>query len=121
MLRFPFINLILFSGVLMGCMQTQNSSSGDAQYYGDSSISPEFASARAIFAENCTPCHQFYSQSESQLISQGLVVGGDSAHSPIYYRLKGSALTSLGNQDMPTNGTLTSDQIEEIKTWIDQI
>ena len=105
-------------------MQTDNSNTLDKSNFGPTdsgtSISPEFASVRAIMTQSCTPCHAFQTQSEAQLIAAGLVVAVQPDNSKMYYRLTGSTGTN-GPKNMPQTGTLTAAQIEAFKTWINTL
>ena len=78
-----------------------------------------------LFRQNCVGCHGPSQQNgalrldrRSSAIQGGFrrVVPGSSANSFLYHRLTGSA---YGTQ-MPPTGPLKPDQINIIKTWIDQ-
>ncbi len=100
-------------------MEIENSSTHDANTYGQVS-NPLFAEAKEIFRVNCTPCHQYQGVSEDLLVSSGLVIAGDAQNSQIYYRLRNSA-SSNGPKNMPTWGSLTSNDIQTIETWINSM
>ena len=51
------------------------------------------------------------------LVAAGLMVKGDPTNSKLYYRLAGSSGTN-GPKNMPSGGSLSSDQIAEIEHWI---
>lgn len=103
----------------VGACQTENSSTLDADSF-NSTITPEFAAARAIFSSNCVPCHTYHAQTEDQLKAQGLVLGGNVDGSLIYCRLQGST-GSCGSKNMPMGGALTADQLADIAAWIQTV
>src|SRR5215472_361815 len=76
-----------------------------------------------ILRQNCVPCHGSAQQSSgmrldrrSVVISRRGVVPGSSDNSFLYHRISGN---EYGLQ-MPPTGPLRSEQIQIIKTWIDQ-
>src|SRR5215472_4360496 len=76
-----------------------------------------------ILRQNCVPCHGSAQQSSgmrldrrSMVISRRGVVPGSSDNSFLYHRISGN---EYGLQ-MPPTGPLRSEQIQIIKTWIDQ-
>lgn len=97
------------------CMQTQNSNSLDKDTFGNAG--GLFGAAQTIMGTNCTPCHDYGTRSEVQLIASGLIVAGDPENSKLYYRLNGSG-GSKGPKNMPQNGSLSDTQIEAIRDWI---
>src|ERR1700746_592761 len=76
-----------------------------------------------ILRQNCVPCHGPAQQSSgmrldrrSVVISRRGVVPGSSDNSFLYHRISGN---EYGLQ-MPPTGPLRPEQIQTIKTWIDQ-
>src|SRR5216683_6066234 len=76
-----------------------------------------------ILRQNCVSCHGPAQQSsgmrldrKSVVISRRGVVPGSSDNSFLYHRISGNA---YGLQ-MPPTGSLRPEQIQTIKTWIDQ-
>ena len=76
-----------------------------------------------ILRQNCVPCHGPAQQSsgmrldrKSMVISRRGVVPGSSDNSFLYHRISGN---EYGMQ-MPPTGALRPEQIQTIKTWIDQ-
>jgi hypothetical protein len=76
-----------------------------------------------IMRQNCVPCHGPAQQSsgmrldrKSVVISRRGVVPGSSDNSFLYHRISGN---EYGIQ-MPPTGPLRREQIQTIKTWIDQ-
>jgi len=97
--------------------QVYNSSSNDSiQYMSDGT---PFGDAKVIFAIKCTPCHNYYTRTQQDLIDSGLVVAGDRFSSLIFSRLKGSNVGGVEN--MPNDGQLSDDELEKIKIWIESI
>lgn len=120
--------LILFfctiSIALNSCLQTENSSSSDANTYGGlDPANPSdvlFADAKEVWRVNCTPCHAFNGLSKDELVAAGLVVAGDPLNSKIYYRMRNSA-SSNGPRNMPPSGSLTSGDIQVVSDWISSL
>ncbi len=76
-----------------------------------------------ILRQNCVGCHGPSQQSsgmrldrKSAVISRRGVVPGSSENSFLYHRISGSAY----GMQMPPTGALRAEQINIIKTWIDQ-
>ena len=76
-----------------------------------------------IFRQNCVPCHGPSQQNsgmrldrKSSVISRRGVVPGSAENSFLFHRVSG---TAYGAQ-MPPTGPLRAEQINTIKTWIDQ-
>lgn len=115
---------ILFFSVLIGlsgCLQTENSSSLDADNYSDIEGSPAFAAARGILSQNCGgSCHNFHTLTETELSTLGLIVPGDSTGSKIYYRIKDSD-GSGGPKNMPPAGVLSNTDMGTLADWIDNL
>ncbi|MCC6138865.1 MAG: hypothetical protein IT287_09540 [Bdellovibrionaceae bacterium] len=102
--------------ITAGCLQTENSSNGDASLAG----SANFIAANAIMNNNCANCHNYAELTEAQLIASGDSVAGDAFNSPIYNRLRGSTAPT-GTKNMPQSTSLTTDQVTQIYTWIQGI
>jgi mono/diheme cytochrome c family protein len=107
--------LFLFAS---GCLQTENSSSTDADAV--TSGSPEFLAAVSVLSSNCFSCHDEFNRTEDELITSGFVIPGDHQNSSIYYRLRNSS-GPLGDKNMPLVGSLSTEDIQTIATWIDSI
>jgi len=76
-----------------------------------------------ILRQNCVSCHGPAQQSsgmrldrKSVVISRRGVVPGSSDNSFLYHRISGNAF----GMQMPPTGPLRAEQIQTIKTWIDQ-
>src|SRR5580658_5819757 len=76
-----------------------------------------------ILRQNCVPCHGPSQQNsglrldrKSSVISRRGVVPGSSENSFLFHRISGSAF----GMQMPPTGPLRPEQINTIKTWIDQ-
>jgi hypothetical protein len=95
---------------LCACMQTENSNSLDA------SLSAE--GVRGILSQNCKNCHVYSTQTDDELIDAGLIVPGDPENSKLYYRLAGSSGAN-GPKNMPSGGSLTVGEVEQIRAWIE--
>jgi mono/diheme cytochrome c family protein len=117
-LRMTLVFAITFC--LSACIQTENSSSLDGDSYGTATGSPEFIAARLVFLQNCNGCHAYHTQTEAQLIAQGLAVAGNPEGSKLFYRLAGSSGAS-GPKNMPTGGTLSNDDLTAVFTWLQNI
>jgi hypothetical protein len=115
--------LFILLGLLSGCLETQNSSSGDAAFAPDEDATPEFQAVRLILSQECAGCHSYHEKSEAQLIANGDVEPGDANHSKLYNRLQGStgAGDPSGGRDMPQNDSISLTDVETIETWINGI
>lgn len=102
------IVLFMISFYAVGC-QVNNSNSGDDVKFSDG--------AQGIFQNRCSQCHGYGSYDNARFISEGLVVAGNPAGSPLFSRLRGSAVGGLEN--MPPTGDITSDEVALIRTWIE--
>lgn len=102
-------------GLLIGCLQTENSSSLDANFYGETDI--EFAAVKTVIYENCSSCHLYHSMTVSEMVDLGLVVLGDAQGSSLYYRIKNSNGIN-GPKDMPLVGTINPAELSLIENWI---
>jgi|FLYM01.1.fsa_nt_gi uncharacterized membrane protein len=114
-----FLSLVFMSLILssIGCMQAENSSSGDRNLYGDTDGS-RFAQARQVLTQNCAACHaQFNAPTEAYLLSAGYFVPNNPEISVVYYRLTGSAGVQ-GPKDMPQGFSLSPSQLLLISDWI---
>src|SRR4029077_20936198 len=76
-----------------------------------------------ILRQNCVSCHGPAQQSsgmrldrKSMVLSRRGVVPGSSDNSFLYHRISGNAF----GMQMPPTGPLRAEQIQTIKTWIDQ-
>jgi ankyrin repeat protein len=76
-----------------------------------------------ILRQNCVPCHGPSQQNsglrldrKSSVINRRGVVPGSSENSFLYHRISGAAF----GMQMPPTGPLRAEQIDIIKTWIDQ-
>src|SRR5580700_10949909 len=76
-----------------------------------------------ILRQNCVPCHGPTQQNsglrldrKSAVVNRRGVVPGSSENSFLYHRISGSAF----GMQMPPTGPLRPEQINLIKTWIDQ-
>ena len=105
--------------LLSGCIQTENSSSQDADLYGGGAGgSADFLAARQVIRTNCSACHTFGTMTQAQLLAEGLFIPGDAVNSEIYYRLRNST-GPQGPKDMPDNGsTLSGTDLALIADWI---
>lgn len=112
--RSCFLILAFTSAMLSSC-QVYNSSTNDQYQY--SSDGTPFGDAKVVFAMKCTPCHNYYLKSQSELLTDGLYSSGDIYSSEIFSRLKGSNVG--GQEDMPANGQLSDEEIEIVRTWIE--
>lgn len=80
--------------------------------------SPEFTAAQAVLNNRCVSCHESAHSSWSgkkpnYFISQGLIVPGNAAASPLYQRL----INNGG--DMPRSGSaLPQEEIDALVNWI---
>jgi len=125
-MRRSWIGLVASLGLLAGC-----DGGKDADDTGGAD--PSWVAMQDVVQENCSPCHVGGSSGSLTLdedsfvantvdvvadgdSSQMLVVCGDSAISALY--LKVTDTPPFGDQ-MPTNGTLSSDEQNAIADWID--
>ena len=113
MTRSRFLPLCLFLSA--GLMSAQTPTSGKVDFATD---------VQPILRANCIECHGPDKQRAGMRIDRRSsvlkafsrrVVPGNSANSMIYHRLIGEF-----GQPMPPDGSLKSDQIAIIKSWIDQ-
>lgn len=102
---------LFFCLAFTACLQTENSSSLDADMIGNELYVK-------ILVENCSSCHSEVLLTDEALIDVGWVVPGDPENSKIYYRLAGSS-GFLGPKDMPTGGALLDSELEAIRSWIE--
>ena len=85
---------------------------------GRSEQAERFAAAQAVFVTTSAQCHApFLDRSEEDWQTFGMVVPGDAAQSPLYRFLKGSQVG--GPETMPREGTISAEQRDQIKQWID--
>lgn len=104
----------------VGCLQTENSSSGDG--FLPTGGSEAFNAANQVITNRCNTCHHigWAVLTEDWFINEGYVLPGDPEASPLYYRIQGS-LGPLGPKTMPTVGTITAGEREILYNWILQI
>ncbi len=121
--------ILIVAGVsLAGCkLQTENSSALDATSYTGGG-SAEFIAARAVFKQKCSSCHYhaFEAKAQADFLAANCtnsgpcIVVGDLNNSPIYFRSQGSGGTR-GPKTMPTDGTLTSQELATLAAWIQTV
>lgn len=120
-LIYLMFSLGTLSFLLGACLQTQNSSSQDADQFEEQPTgNPAFLAARTVIANNCADCHGYHNQTEEELISTNFVIPGDPENSMIFYRIKNSS-GSQGPKNMPQTGELTEAELQIIFDWIDGI
>jgi hypothetical protein len=116
-----FIILLLSSS----CVQTQNSSSGDQGLYEKTVIDTStptghrFSDAFTVIKTNCVGCHASMNLTTEELwLDSGYISAGAPASSILYCRIQGSA---CGTQDMPKDGTISNDDLNKVKVWIENL
>lgn len=99
----------------------------------DGTVSPErarFAAAKQILDAKCLSCHTsggsaafspFSFSSEQQFVSSGLISAGNPSQSKLIYRLKNYPDTTISNRNMPTTGSLSSDEYNILYSWVSQM
>lgn len=105
--------------VVFGCGRSPyNTSTSDALKYGSTvSGSADFLAARTVMLSSCFACHGSWSAwTAAEFVSNGRVVGGSLTDSILFTRIRGNSTGVSG--DMPQNGSLSSEDIVAIKTWI---
>ncbi len=117
-----FIRLSLLTLLLTSCLQTENSSSQDADQYGDQAPagSVEFLAARSVFVSKCSNCHGFHLQTEDELIEANYVIPGSPNSSPLFYRMQNSS-GAQRPKNMPPTGTVSENELQTVFDWIDTI
>lgn len=108
----------------LSCGKTYNSSSYDADIYGEGGGgTPAFQAAQAILRDKCATCHTQASHaswgniSASQFVALGLVTAGSLTGSQLYTKITGNSTGIPGN--MPVGGAnLSSTELQTIETWI---
>jgi len=113
-LLLPLLTLSLMN---ISCVQSENSNSQDADTYSDIGGHAGFSAVRAILRQNCANCHVYHTMTEEQMIASGVLKLGDPANSAIYFRLAGSTQGG-GPKSMPTGGSLSVADLNQIETWI---
>lgn len=113
----PVLLSIILAALFMGCLQAENSSSLD-EFYGETDT--DFAAVKSVIYENCSSCHMYHSMSVDMLVDAGLIILGDAANSPLYYRIKNS-LGVNGPKNMPTVGTINPTELMLIESWISSL
>lgn len=79
-----------------------------------------FSKVKTIFHDNCARCHGARSSFNPDdlagvVAQQDLILAGDADNSPLYQRL---ILEDGNRRKMPRGGSLLPNEIEAIKTWI---
>ncbi len=110
----------LFSFLFVNC-QAYNNSTHDRYVYGGSSfdLSTSFGQAMQVVSTRCFQCHSFFATYTTEALwkESGFVVAGSLPGSKLYYRLTGANL-GIGSENMPQNGSLTSNEIATLRSWI---
>ncbi len=117
------ILIILFLSILVSaCVQTENSSTGDADTFAPVTIDKSTAAgerlsnAFGVIQRNCVSCHsQFNLTTDAQWLNTNYVVRNSPSTSSIYCRIKGSG---CGAEDMPPTGSISALELSYISTWI---
>jgi mono/diheme cytochrome c family protein len=97
----------------------------------DAAAAARLSAVRTILQAKCLTCHAHFNNytTDAQWLAavgnydntKRLVSAGNPSASPIFARLKGSAVTGA-NQNMPESGTaLTTDQLNAVKNWVQNI
>jgi hypothetical protein len=104
--------------VLTACGRVYNSNfADDLRFGGNVTGSADFFQARSVMATRCFICHSEWATfNETDFEPNFLVDGGNLADSILYTRIRGNVVESGG--DMPPSETLSSEEINKIKTWI---
>ena len=105
--------------MMVGCGRNPyNSSTSDALKYGSNVTgSSNFLVARTVMLTSCFACHGSWSSwNEAQFISNGRIVAASLDNSILYTRIRGNSTSFVG--DMPVSGSISSEDIVAIKTWI---
>ena len=114
--------------LLVSCYQQSNSNTAD-QSIGveiDASEGARFQQAFQVLNAECIQCHTSRHQDwgrlirESDWVSDGLVVAGDSNNSWIVKRIHSCGNTDEGAQ-MPIGDLLTKEECDAITNWINNI
>lgn len=111
--------------MITGCGQDYNSNYGDYGQYspveGIDSSTPEgtrLLAAYKVMQTKCFQCHQWAGyKTSAQWVSAGLIVEGNSSGSNVYTILKNNG----GNMPPDPIAQLTGEELETIKTWIDNL
>jgi mono/diheme cytochrome c family protein len=104
---------LLFCLILSACLQTENSSSLDADMVGNE----EYVK---ILVNNCGSCHGEVLLTDEALVDIGWVIPGDPENSKIYYRLWDSEGLG-GPKNMPPSGSLLPSDVQAIRSWIENL
>lgn len=109
-------------------MQTKNSSSSDSAVYTKTPVivldpaKPEvsrLATAFAVIKTNCIGCHSGMNlTTDAAWLDSGYIAKGSPTTSVLYCRIQGSG---CGAQDMPKDSTISADDLNKIKVWIEGI
>lgn len=111
--------------MLTSCGQDYNSNYGDSGAYspveGIDSSTPEgtrLVAAYKVAQAKCFQCHQWSTyKTSSAWVSAGLVVAGNSGGSDLFTILKNNG----GSMPPDPIAQLTTEELESIKTWIDNL
>ena len=105
-----FVIALLIGAVFIGVLVAQGT--------------PDYASEiQPILSGNCVGCHLFTGSYEQVMAKQSgadpLVVPGDVVASVLVWRLEGQKADGTAIGRMPGGGSLTSEEIQLFKDWID--
>lgn len=107
---------------LLSC-RVYNTASRDKLYFG-SGVDPDtnFGKAFSVITNKCVSCHAKFGSwtTEQAWITNGYVVAQTLSESKVYYRLFGSNL-GVDIEDMPSNSSLTSGELADIRNWINNM
>lgn len=120
------IILIFVAFLSFSCVQTNNSVSGDNKIYSTKKIdssTPEgmrLSNFMNVINNHCISCHSatmaLYSNDEWK--DSGYLTPGSPTSSIIYCRIKGSG---CGAEDMPESGAISVEELNSIRTFIENI
>lgn len=114
MLVFSLLLAVPFSG----CLQTENSSTGDDAFVDLDGASTEFIAANEIIQSNCAACHpSFRSYTEEDFINEDYIVPGDRDGSLLYNRMDIPSNSGI----MPPSGKLVAEDLQLIEDWINSL
>ena len=120
----PFSILFLLNACKLAAV---NSTAQDNVVYGGgntgdgTAAGARFAGAQAVIQRNCVSCHAGLNfKSDTDALQSGYIVAGNSSGSKLYSQMRGSGVAG-GAQSMPPSGSLTSDELSKVRTWIDQM
>jgi cytochrome c553 len=86
-------------------------------------VDTAFGHVQKIIGDNCMMCHaNFTGFSESDFVTNKLVMPGNASQSELYAKLIGSNVGGAIKADMPLKGApLSTDQLLDVKDWINQM